>query len=130
MWEIPYICFFILVLSPSWNLTIWFGLLCGGFVFLVMYVVCRLRLRSLDESWAERTLVAREQQDSMVQTLQVSKFVVDAALEKFNDADHMRLTMERVSSWLAQAMQEGQAALTSLRTSTTQTNAHQSKSKK
>jgi Histidine kinase len=128
MWEMPYTCFFILVLSPSWNQTIWFGLLCGGFVFLVTCVACHLRVRtvrmSLDQRWTERTRVARELQDTMLQTIQGSKFVVDAVLEKADDAVQMRLTLERLSSWLGQATQEGQAAHSSLRTSTT-TNAHQ-----
>ena len=133
MWEVPYIRFFILVLSPSWKLTIWFGLLCGGFVFLVMCLVCHLRVRmvriSLDRRWTERTRFACERQDTILQTISGSKFVVDEALEKSDDADHMRLTMERLSTWLGQATQEGQAALNSLRTSTIDTNAHQSKSK-
>ena len=137
MWEVPYIRFFVLVLSPLWNQTIWFGLLCGGFVFLVMCVACHLRVRMVarairvrcDERWSERTRVARELQDTILQTVQGSKFVADEALERSDDAVHMRLTLERLSSWLGQATQEGQAALNSLRTSTIDTNAHQSKSK-
>ena len=133
MWEVPYIRFFVLVLSPLWNQTIWFGLLCVGFVFLVMCVVCHLRVRmvrmTLDQRWTERTRMALELQDTILQTLQGSKFVVDEALEKSDDTDHMRLTMERLSTWLGQATQEGQAALNSLRTSTIDANAHQSKSK-
>jgi len=69
----PYTCFFILVLSPSWNQTIWFSLLCGGFVFLVMCVACHLRVRmvrvSLDERWAEQTRVARELHETILQTV-------------------------------------------------------------
>src|SRR5919205_2073815 len=102
MWEIPYICFFILVL---------------GFVFFVMYVVYRLRMRR----WAKRLRDARELQDTLLQTIQGSKFVADAALDKPDDAEHMRLTMERLSSFLGQATQEGQAVLNSLRTLTTET---------
>ena len=117
MWGIPYICFLILVL-------------CAVFVLGVMWVACRLRLRTIrvhfDERFAERTRIARELQDTMLQTLQGSKLVAEDALEKPNDPVHMRLALEKLSSWLEQATQEGQAALNSLRTSTTETNDHPS----
>jgi hypothetical protein len=54
----------------------------------------------------------------MLQTVQGSKFVADDALEQSNDAAHMRLALEKLSSWLGQATQEGQEALNSLSTST------------
>jgi signal transduction histidine kinase len=138
MWEIPYICFSIVVLCPSWYQTILLGLLCAVFVFSVMCVVCHLRMRMVakanrvrfEEGLAERIRIADELQDTMLQTIQGSKFVADAALEKLNDSVHMRLTLEKLSSWLGQAIQEGQAALNSLRTLTTETNDHQSKSKR
>jgi|ERR1700754_30245 len=135
MWEIPYICSFIFVLSSSWNQTIWFGLLCAIFVFAVMCVVCHFRVRMVartirvhcDARLAERTRVARELQDTILQTVQGSKFVVDEALEKTDDAVHMRLTLEKLSIWLGQATQEGQAALNALSISMTETNDQQSR---
>ena len=48
--------------------------------------------------------------------------VVDDALEKPSDPEHMRRALERVSKWLSQATLEGRAALNSLRTSTTEKN--------
>jgi signal transduction histidine kinase len=134
MWEIPYIRFLILALCPSWRQTIWFGLLCAVIVFCVMWVAYRLRLRMIakeirvqfDERLAERTRVARELQETMLQTVQGSKFLADAALEKYNDSAHLRLTLEKLSRWLGQATQEGQAALNSLRSSTKVTNDYQS----
>ncbi len=126
MWRIPYLCFLIFVLCPSWYQTIWFGLLCAVFVFFVMWVLCRLRVRRIarairlrfDERLAQRTRIARELHDTMLQTVQGSKFVADDALEQSNDAAHMRLALEKLSSWLGQATQEGQEALNSLSTST------------
>lgn len=137
MWEIPYICFFIFVLSTSWNQTIWFGLLCAIFVFAVMCMVCHFRVRMVarairvdfDKRWAERTRVARELQDTILQTVQGSKFVADEALEKSDDAVHMKLTLEMLSTWLGQATQEGQAALNVLSISVTETNDQHSKSR-
>jgi signal transduction histidine kinase len=120
MWRDPYICVLIFVLCPSWFQTLWFGLVCAGLVFSVMWVVCRLRARAIrarfDEQLAEQTHIARELHDNMLQTVQGSKFVADDALEKSNDTAHMRLALERLSNWLGHATQEAQAALESLPT--------------
>lgn len=115
MWEIAYICFFILTLNPSWNQTIWFGLLCAVCVFCVMWVMYRLRVRMIrKERLAERTRIAHELQDTMLQTVQGSKLLTDDALEKSNDSVHMRLALEKLSRWLGQATKEGQAVVNSL----------------
>src|SRR5262245_16544520 len=110
MWRIPYIWFLILVLCPSWYQTIWFGLLCAVFVFFVMWVECRLRLRMVvnairvrsDERLAQQTRIAYELYDTMLQTVEGSKFVADAALERADDSAYMRLAMEKLSNWLGQ----------------------------
>jgi len=122
MWRDPYICLLIFVLCPSWFQTLWFGILCAGVVFSVMWLVCRLRVRILakairdqfDERLAEQTHIARELHDNMLQTVQGSKFVADDALENSNDTAHMRLALERLSNWLGHATLEAQAALESL----------------
>ena len=130
MWRIPYICLLILVICPSWYQTTWFGILCAVFASLVMWVVYRLRLRRtarairvrFDERLAQRTRIARELHDTMLQTVQGSKFVADDALERSNDTAYMRLALEKLSGWLGQATQEGQEALNSLSTSTVEKN--------
>src|SRR6476469_4381713 len=94
MSRIPYICFWILVFCPAWYQTIWFGLVCAVLVFIVMWLVCRLRLRIVarairarfDERLEHQTRIARELHDTMLQTVQGSKFVADAALENSNDS--------------------------------------------
>jgi signal transduction histidine kinase len=60
--------------------------------------------------------------DTFLQTIQGSKLVADDALELSTDPIRMRRAVEQLSVWLARAMQEGRAALNSLRTATTQTN--------
>jgi len=75
-----------------------------------------------DERLAERTRMARELHDTFLQTLQGSKLVAEDALEKSSDPIQMRRALEQLSVWLAQAVQEGRAALNSLRTSTMQKN--------
>ena len=75
-----------------------------------------------DERLAERTRIARDLHDTLLQTIQGSKLVADDALEPSNDPVRMRRAMEQLSVWLATAVQEGRSALNSLRTTTTQTN--------
>ncbi len=93
-------------------------------------MVCRLRVRRIarairlrfDERLAQRTRIARELHDTMLQTVQGSKLVADDALDKSNDTAHMRLALEKLSGWLGQATQEGQEVLNSLSTSTVEKN--------
>jgi signal transduction histidine kinase len=74
-----------------------------------------------DERLAERTRMARDLHDTLLQTIQGSKLVADDALDSSTDPIRMRRAIEQLSVWLAQAMQEGRAAVNSLRT-TTKTN--------
>jgi signal transduction histidine kinase len=75
-----------------------------------------------DERLAERTRVARELHDALLQTLQGSKLVADDALAQSSDLDRMRRAMEQLSNWLEQAANEGRTALNSLRPSGPQKN--------
>jgi signal transduction histidine kinase len=75
-----------------------------------------------DERLAERTRMARDLHDTLLQTIQGSKLVADDALDSSTDLIRMRRAIEQLSVWLAQAMQEGRAALNSLRTATTRIN--------
>jgi signal transduction histidine kinase/ligand-binding sensor domain-containing protein len=116
--------------APGWYQTNWFQILCFVALVLIVSVIYRLRVlrisRALsarfDERLAERTRMARDLHDTFLQTIQGSKLVADDALELSADPMRMRRAIEQLSAWLAQAMQEGRAALNSLRTPTTQTN--------
>jgi signal transduction histidine kinase/ligand-binding sensor domain-containing protein len=115
---------------PAWYQTNWFLLLCIVSGLLLVWVVYNLRVRQIaraisvrfDERLAERTRIARELHDTLLQTVQGSKLVADDALEKSDDSAHMRHAMKQLSGWLGQATQEGRAALNSLRTTTIETN--------
>jgi signal transduction histidine kinase len=95
-----------------------------------MWTLYQLRIRQVaralnarfDERLAERTRVAREIHDTLLQTVQGSKMVAEHALTRPDDTDGMRHAMERVSTWLGQASAEGRAAISALRASTTETN--------
>jgi signal transduction histidine kinase/ligand-binding sensor domain-containing protein len=117
-------------IAPAWYQTKWFRVLCGVSGLFVVWVLYRLRVRQIhkslsarfDERMAERTRMARELHDTFLQTLQGSKLVAEDALEKSSDPVQMQRAMQQLSVWLDQAVQEGRAALNSLRTSTTQRN--------
>ena len=112
---------------PAWYQTIWFRMLYFALALFVIWMLYRLRLRQVaramgvrfDERLAERTRIARELHDTLLQTVQGSKLVADDALEKSDDSVPVpvRHALERLSKWLGQATQEGRAALNSLRTS-------------
>jgi signal transduction histidine kinase/streptogramin lyase len=114
-------------IAPAWFQTIWFRALWIAAAILTIWGVHRLRMRQVqeslsarfDERLAERTRMARELHDTFLQTLQGSKLVAEDALEKSSDPIQMKRAMEQLSVWLGQAVQEGRAALNSLRTSTT-----------
>jgi ligand-binding sensor domain-containing protein/signal transduction histidine kinase len=116
--------------TPAWFQTGWCRVLYVFSVVSIAWTVYRLRVIQIaksistlcDERLAERTRMARELHDTFLQTVQGSKLVADDALELSADPIRMRRAMEQLSLWLGTATQEGQAALNSLRTATTQTN--------
>jgi signal transduction histidine kinase/ligand-binding sensor domain-containing protein len=117
-------------LIPAFYQTNWFRSLCVVCAVLVVWAIYRVRVLKIsraigarfDERLAERTRMARELHDTFLQTIQGSKLVADDALDPSSDPIRMRRAMEKLSVWLESAMQEGRAALNSLRTGTTQTN--------
>ena len=99
-----------------------FGLLVAGtYRFRIRQIAGRINAR-FDERLAERTRLARELHDTMLQTIQGSKLIADDALDHTDDPVRTRRALERLSNWLSTATQEGRAALSSLRQSTTREN--------
>jgi signal transduction histidine kinase/ligand-binding sensor domain-containing protein len=115
---------------PAWYQTIWFKLLFVVIILATTWALYRLRVRQVahalaarfDERLAERTRIAREFHDTLIQTIQGSKLVADDALDQAADPAKMRRALMQLSEWQGRAIQEGRAALNSLRTSTTETN--------
>lgn len=129
IWDRQGVIFYI-TQQPYFYQTRWFIAAMVALGVLLVFVLYRLRVAQIsrmlsarfDERLAERTRIARELHDTFLQTVQGSKMVADHALK--NSADHTRMVraMEQLSTWLAQATQEGRAALLSLRSSTTEKN--------
>ena len=116
--------------TPAWYQTNFFRVSCFLAGILLLWTLHRLRMRQVaralslrfDERLSERTRIAREFHDTLLQTIQGSKLVADNALDPPADPTRMRHAMEQLSEWLDRAIQEGRAALNSLRTSATETN--------
>jgi ligand-binding sensor domain-containing protein/signal transduction histidine kinase len=119
-----------LEVNPAFWQTWWFRGSCVAAFLALLGALYQLRLRQvarqfnirLEERVRERTHIARDLHDTFLQTIQGSKLVADDALDPSTDPVRMRRAMQQLSDWLASAMQEGRAALNSLRTTTTQTN--------
>jgi signal transduction histidine kinase/ligand-binding sensor domain-containing protein len=118
------------VVPPAWYQTYSFLALCTVVAAMSLWAVYRFRLRQVsralnarfDERLAERTRVARDIHDTLLQTVQGSKLAVDDALDHFDDRAETRRTIEQVSQWLGQATREGRATVNSLRASTVEQN--------
>jgi signal transduction histidine kinase len=129
IWSFGFFMAYVLGYILDWYQFAWFRLLCGLFVIgagCSLYLL-RLRLEAasmkmrFDERLEERTRLARDLHDTLLQTIQGGKLVADN--EKNNVQEPAaRIALHRLSSWLERAVLEGRAALDSLRASTTESN--------
>jgi signal transduction histidine kinase len=119
-----------IVVAPAWYQTRAFLVLSILLSALAVCVAYRLRMRQVaralnmrfDERLAERTRMARELHDTLLQTVQGSKMVADTALDRPDEAPALVRALQQVSAWLGQASEEGRAAVHALRASTTERN--------
>jgi signal transduction histidine kinase len=117
-------------IPPAWFQTYWFLALCAAITFFIAWALYRMRLRQVakamsvrfDDRLSERTRIARDLHDTLLQTIQGSKLVADSALKQSSDPSRMHGALTQLSVWLGRATEEGRAALNSLRTSTTEVN--------
>jgi signal transduction histidine kinase len=96
-------------------------LLAGAYQFRVRQIAGAMNTR-FDERLAERTRIARDFHDTLLQTIQASKLVADDALATNSDPGPSRDALSLLSGWLDQATEEGRSALNSLRSSTVEGN--------
>ena len=109
-------------ISRAWYQTIWFRLLCALLGITLCYALYLLRLRQYEaamrmrfnERLEERTRIARELHDTLLQTIQGSKIVADHARISMSDPGKTQKLLNQLSDWLARATQEGRTALESL----------------
>jgi signal transduction histidine kinase/ligand-binding sensor domain-containing protein len=112
--------------APAAYQTAWFRAACILSGFFIIWVFYRLRTRQIEaaistrfeERLAERTRLARELHDTLLQTIQGSKMILDNLLDPPAVSGGPREVMGRLSSALAQALLELRTSLNSLRSST------------
>jgi signal transduction histidine kinase/streptogramin lyase len=117
-------------IAPAWYQTRAFQAACVVLAVLVGWLIHLLRVRYVaktiaarfDERLAERTRIARDLHDTLLQTIQGCKLVADDAIEMPPEPIRMRKALEQLSRWLQQAGQEGRTALNSLRGPATSAN--------
>jgi hypothetical protein len=113
----------VFVIPPAWYQAWWFRSICflGGLSLLYSFYTHRLRRYGevmqmrFRERMDERTRIARDLHDTLLQTIQGSKMTADYGLASVNDLDAARKLLERLSAWLGRASEEGRAVLDSLR---------------
>src|SRR5581483_10245992 len=94
--------------APRFYQTGWFTAAMVALLALIAGVAHRARVRQVsramavrfDERLAERTRLARELHDTLLQTVHGSKLVADRALLDTTDRDHLARTLEQLSVWL------------------------------
>ena len=110
-------------IAPAWYQTLWFRSFCVICALLACYTLylirlqqhsARLRMR-FDERLEERTRIARDLHDTLLQTIQGSKLIADVAEENTSDPVKTKSSMKTLSEWLGRAALEGRIALESLR---------------
>lgn len=119
-----------IVIAPAWYQTQSFLVLSVLVGLTSIWAAYRLRMRQLaralntrfDERLAERTRMARDLHDTLLQTVQGSKMLADTALDHPDDAPALARALRQVSTWLGQVGEQGRATVNALRTSTTETN--------
>src|SRR5262245_45721392 len=110
-------------IAPAWFETRAFALAVVFAVVLAAWALHRLRVRQIarimnarfDERAAERTRVARDIHDTLLQTVQGAKLVADHALKNASDHGQLVRAVEQLAEWMAQANEEVRVALNSLR---------------
>jgi signal transduction histidine kinase/ligand-binding sensor domain-containing protein len=116
-------------LAPAWYQTEMFraiGLLVVIAIatFIYWYRMQRyaasLRVR-FNERLEERTRLARDLHDTLIQTIQGSKLVTDNARGVQGNPPETARALQRLADWLERAMREGRAALEALRLPTMET---------
>src|SRR5262249_30790414 len=117
-------------IAPAWYQTRAFQMLSIVAVVLTMWLAYRLRMRQMaralnarfDERLEERTQLARDLHDTLLQTLQGSKIVADTALDRPSDAPALARALQQVSAWMGKATEEGRETVLKLRKSTVERN--------
>jgi signal transduction histidine kinase len=112
-------------MQPAWYQTMSFrvfamflgtALVIAAYYFRLSRYAASLKIR-FDERLDERTRLARDLHDTLLQTIQGSKLVADNARDHADNPQSTVRALDRLSEWLERAIGEGRDALEALRSS-------------
>jgi signal transduction histidine kinase/streptogramin lyase len=111
--------------APAWFQTIWFSILCVACVILVAAAFYRLRMRQLaatinarfDERLAERTRIARELHDTLLQGVLSASMQVHVATDRLPEDSQVKPLLTRALQVMRQVIDESRNAVRGLRLS-------------
>ena len=118
-------------IAPAYYQTLWFRLLCVAALLALVWALHQLRVRELDREFHaaldarvnERTRIARELHDTLLQSFQAVLYFLQAASDQFKtSSNEAQPTLDRAIATAEQAVTEGRNAIQGLRLSTTETN--------
>jgi signal transduction histidine kinase len=118
-------------IAPAYYQTVWFRALCAAAILGLLWALYRHRLRQiarefnvrLDERVNERTRIARELHDTLLQSFQGLMLRFQVARDELPASQaEARKTLENALDEAAQAIAEGRDAVQGLRSSTVETN--------
>lgn len=111
------------VVPPLWFQTLWFQFLCVLVVFALGYSLYLLRMRRyasamkirFEERLEERTRLARDLHDTLMQTIEASRLISHYASRQQVEPTQHRVALEQLSTWLEKASNQGRAFMRTLR---------------
>ena len=115
---------------PAFNQTLWFRLACAVVFFALLWVLYRYRLYQikhafdarLEERVGERTRIARELHDTLLQSFQACLFRLQAVFEALPAQEAGKQMLGKAIDQADQAIEEGRDAVLDLRSSATAKN--------
>ena len=124
-WTEPGMTLKVTILPAWWN-TWWFRSLYLILLLALLRIAYRYRVRVMSDALAlrlqerveERARLSRELHDTLMQTIEGSRLIVDTAIKPQTDPAQHRVALEKLSTWLDRASNEGRAAMETLLGST------------
>jgi len=119
------------VIPPMWYQTNWFYALCAAAFLLLLWAAYQLRVRQLayqfnmrlEERVSERTRIARDLHDTLLQSFQALLPLLQASINLLKSRPADALTMlEKATDHASQAITEGRDAIQGMRMSTVEKN--------
>jgi len=117
-------------IAPAWFQTMWFRLLCVAALLAFLWALYQMRLRSLahefevalDARVAERTRIAQDLHDTLLQGLISASMQLDIAHEQLPDVSPVKRIVAHVLTLMRSAVEEGRGAVGKLRVRSEVTN--------